>query len=251
MSELIDRLEKAGQTSPAPMGFGAMAHRATQENPFLLVGALSVQELGQWEGEAPVDAYLVDIEQAEAVPEAGQALQGRLWGARLPRLDRATMESLKEAGCDFVVLSPDSTEGAVLLVEEVGKLVTVSPELDEDTARAINDLPLDGVVFRPDGALRPLTVGRLMELDKVRSLVDRPFVVEAAEPLETEEVDSLRELGIYGLLVPLREAATLEALRRAVDALPRRRRSTRGERPSAYVPQVTSVDEEELYDDEP
>lgn len=250
MSELIERLEKAGQGSPTPMGFGAMAHREVDVGPFLVVATMSLEELDPPPAEAPADAYLVEFEVLHHASRAGQTLEGRLWGARLPSLDRSTIEALKEAGCDFVVLSPESTEGAVLLEEDIGKLVAVEPGLDEDTARAINDLPLDGVVFRPHGALRPLTVQRLMDLDKDRSLLDRPFLLEAAEPFSPEELDALRELGIYGLLAPLKDWKTLEALRRSVEALPRRRRRAgRGERPTAYVPKVTS--EEEPYDDEP
>ena len=245
MSRFIEKLERAAQGMPAPMGFAAAARRAQEDPPFVVTGTVEAASLRGADALLDaVDALLVEMEQAAPPEGLAQALEGRLWGARPAALDGEGARALREAGADFVVFGPEAAAADLLLVEDLAKLVAIGPELDEDAARALNDLPLDGVLYRPEAPLRPLTVGRLIELDKVRSLLDMPFVVETAEALGPGELAALREVAVYGVALPLADGGLLEAYRRAVSGLPRRRPRPQRERSVAYVPQASASEEE-------
>ena len=110
--------------------------------------------------------------------------------------------------------------------EALGKLLNVGHELDEEVGRAVQDLPIDGVLFSPPGDLLPLTVKKLIDIQMVRGLVDKPLVIEAPSSLGPADLEALRDAGIEGLVVQLSEGDAIGALRESIAALPRRKPSS-------------------------
>ncbi len=224
MSKFIDMLEKVGQLAPTPMGFGAAARRNNAAPQIALVGQVQPQGVQGVSG-AQVDAFLVSLDSWDeaSLDQVRDALGERLWGVRVNGLSKEQAAMLKEKGCDFIVFDAEGTAAAVLNDEEMGKVLAIGEGLDEDTARAIQDMPIDAVLFTPGKEIVPLTVQKLIDIQLVRCLVDKAFLMATPAALAPDDLEGLRNAGITGLLVDVPSAGAVAGLKQAIDGLPRRR----------------------------
>ena len=209
----------------------------------LLVGLVTQEELARAPGspEAAVDVLLVSQGPGsdDSWSKLADVVKGRLWGARLRGANEAQIGDLKEMGCDFVVFDADDTSVAVLGDEDLGKLLAVGPDLSEDLARAIHEIPIDGVLFSPQDDLLPLTVKKLIDIQVVRSLVDKSFVMVSPAGFGRSELESLRDGGMEGLAIELSDSQAVTDMKEAIAQLkrpsPRPRAGTR----AALVPRAS------------
>ena len=132
----------------------------------------------------------------------------------------------KDKGCDFIVFDADNTSAAVLNDEDLGKVISVNQDLDEDTAHAMRGLSIDGAMYSPEGNLLPLTVQRLIEIQQVHGLMGDPFVMTAPSELGSAELEAFRNAGITGLLVELSALDAVAETKEAIAKLPRRKHKT-------------------------
>ncbi len=224
MSKLTDKLEGVEQRFPSPMGFGA-AGRHKSAPPIILVGHVTSDELKKSPGlaEAPVDAFLVTVDSCTDRVIAGVAKVAgdRVWGIQSKRLEVEQLGTLKKKGCDFIAFEAEGTPAGILSDENFGKVIAVGSGLGEDAGRAIQELPIDAALFTPEEELLPLTVQRLIEIQLVRGLVDKPFVMASQIPLGKEELEALRNAGVSGLLVGLSSPDSVASTKEAIDDLPR------------------------------
>ena len=227
MSDLIDQLEKAGETAPSAFGFGAASRPHDFQAELVLIGRVDSDGVAKNSRllEIQVDAFLVSLDSwnKRTLRSVAGSLADRLWGVSSKEMDRDRADQLKERGCDFFAFDAGSTAAGVLNDDELGKLITVGPDLNEDMARSIQDLPIDGVLFSPEQNLAPLTVEKLMEVQSVRGLVEKPFAMAAPAELGSAELEALRDIGVMGLVVDLTSPHAIEEMREAVAKLPRRR----------------------------
>ena len=245
MSRLIDRLERVGQQAPTPFGFAAATRREESISQIMLIGRVNQDQMtdgkkGDSLSNAEVDSVLVSWSSwdKQVLERIGDALSDRLWGAQTDEIDQERAEQLKEIGCDFIVFKPETTAGAVLNDEDLGKVMALGSELTEEVARAIHDLSIDSALFSPKEEMLPLTVGKLIEIQKVRGLLDKPFLLNAPPDLEPAVLESLRNSGITGLVLELTSADAVASTKEAIADLPRRRPRPR----SRSVPLVPQAD---------
>lgn len=234
MSKFIELLKKVGETAPSPLGFAAATGSDDATPQIALVARVAASEVVKDPEVARVDSTALLVETGYPLPDAAAgALEGRLWGVRLVPSPAAytagQVAALVEQGCDFVVFESMDTKAAVLNDDDLGKMVMLGADVEEETARAVADLPFDAVLFHHGVGNRPLTLNDLVALQKVRRLAAQPFVVEASAGLEQADVEVMRNLGVQGLIVdvpPLERATeTAEAIRSLRRRPPRRRRS--------------------------
>ena len=240
MSKFTDMLEKAGVQRPAPMGFGPASRQQTHIPQIVLVGQTTSAGLPTKAkvAKVEVDAFLVSLEKDDdaTLDSIAGSLEQCVWGVRLGDLSAALVDRLREKGCDFLIFEAENTEAAVLAEDETGKIITVGPDVGEETARTIGEMPLDGALFSLEKGILPLTVGKLIDIQLVRSLVDKPLIMEAPADLGREELEALRNVGIAGLLMDLSSPSTIAETRRAIEDLPRSR--SRPARREAILPVV-------------
>ena len=241
MSNLIDRLNKVGQYSPASIGFGPASRSDRRADEILLIGQAAGTAILKEPGllEAPVDAVLVIVDdwRDDPLDRLGAALDGSLWGARGGGIDRSQADSLKERGCDFVVFGAEGTAAAVLNDDELGKFIAIGTDLSGREARAIQALQIDGVLLDARNTLLPLTVRRLLDVQHPKQRIALPFLVATSSELGADELEAIRDAGIPALVLDL---AAPEAIRRsseAIAALPRRKPRSASRSRSAAVPQ--------------
>ena len=264
MSSFIELLEKSSQRLPSPLGFGASARNDQGPPDIVLIGRVMANALAADAelGGGDVDALLVAIGKADrkTVRSVSKAAGKRLWGVQADALDAEQVERLKEAGCDFLVLDPGTTSGAVLDDEDLGKFIPVDSKLEEAVARAIHDLPIDGALFGAEELL-PLTVEKLIDLQLVRGLIDGPFIVSVPQEIGRGDLLSLRNADVNGLVLDLPKSDKIATLREAIAGLPQRR-SRPSSSSSPLVPQYGTAfsapshdhehdDDGDLGDDEP
>lgn len=202
MSKFIDALTKAGQKSPAPMGFGPASGRDEGNPQIVLAARLLVGKVAKSPRltEARADAFLLAGNPTDPV---AKALKDRVWGVRAERWSADEGRGLIDGGCDFVVFESMDTEAGLLNEEDLGVVITVNPEMGEEAVRALSELPVDGILFSPALRELPLTVGTAAEIQKVLGLVDKPLIVEAPEGIGSGDIELLRNLGVAGLFVDL------------------------------------------------
>ena len=244
MSRFIKKLETVGQANPAPLGFGTRAQR--ESNPtMLVVGTLTVKQLGEVSSLAnsQVDAFLVKAEASEldALAEVSAPLEGLLWGVRISQVDAKEAEMLKEKGCDFLVFDAEGTSADVLQDQELGKVLTIDMNLEEDAARAIEDLPVDAFFLVPPKDLFPLTVQRLLNLQSIRSMIAKPCLMEISGPPGGKGLQGLRDAAVDGvvMVLPKGQSKAIKEVRQGIDSMPQRKPKI--EQREAVVPRLGST----------
>mgnify|MGYP002823032817 FL=1 len=251
MSKFIDRLQKTGTQSATPLGFGAATRKSEITPSMLLLGRTDGANVKDAADLSRLDAVLVSLKSWEkrTMNAAGNSLKDKLWGVTGSGIGRDQVELLKEKGCDFIVFDAENTAAAVLNDDELGKIISVDSDLDEETARAIQELPIDGVLFSSADSMLPLTVQKLIEFQLTRGLVDKPFVMVAPPGLGGSDLELLRNVGVSGLLVEASSSESVANTREAIAALPRRKPWARSE--DIIAPQaLTGADPSPRDDDE-
>ena len=227
MSKLIDKLQRLGQDAPTPFGFGAATSRGSAEPPIMLIGRIAQDDLAKTSGlsETPADAILVSLKPGnKKLPKAiADLLKDHLWGASGTDIGQDQIKQLKDIGCDFLVFNADNTPAALLNDEDLGKVISVGPDLEENVAQAIQELPIDAAFFSPTDDLLPLTVKKLIDIELVRLLVDKAFVMVAPPNLSSSDLEVLRNAGIGGLVFELNAPDVIAKTKKALASVPRRR----------------------------
>ncbi len=246
MSQLIDKLNRVAKTLPQAMGF-----RITQAAPakpqMLLVASLAQSEslTGLATHIADADAVLLRITQSS--PE-GKAIQKMTrssdmpWGGWLKDIDEKGLDTLVEAGGDFVVFPVGSAISLVPRSDKVGKILQVEPSLNEGLLRAIRELPIDAVLIAEEAKIEDsLTWHDLMLFQRAASLLSKPLLVSVPPKVNADELKTLWDIGVDGVLIEISKelpADRLKELRRAAADLSKSPRRKQG-KVEALLPSVS------------
>lgn len=258
MSKLTDRLEKVGQPSIVPLGFGSGAKKVTINPSLLVIGQGSVANLvmKRVSSDKNFDAFILELNSwsKTAVEKVAKALINQVWGVRIPSITEDQTEILKTLGGDFLVLDIGDTSAKVLNDEEIGTLISLGPDVDENTARGIQDLPLDGVISESHKDLFPITIRSLFTLLKSRGLIDKFFILQTPESLQQDDLETLRNIGTVAIVTDARSTKRVKAIKTLISNLPKPK--SKKDRAIALVPQHGSSqdghthDPDDEYDDE-
>jgi len=247
MSQLSEKIRKAGRTEPAPLGFAAAV--ATKARPTMLSG-VRLTDAGKVVDAASKGADFVILDGVAPGKLKGlDKANGAAIGVS-GHLDREACAALREAGADFVILSGTSAPATGLLDEKIGRLLAIDPAMDEVPLRLVGDLGLDAVVI-PAPEL-PLTVERFIALRRVSALARTPILADVPSDIGASALELLRDSGVAGVIVS--DLAKLGALKERVDALPARGHK-REERSEATISSQAATghdhddDDDDDYDD--
>jgi hypothetical protein len=219
MSKLADKIRRVTAGESTPMGFGA----GQRGKPPGLLLVAEVREAAQ-EGallEAGADAIV-----AGPKVKLDRAGAGRLRGLSL--LDPgAESDTAEEPEVDFVLVSTD-TPATVLAWEKPGLVLEVDANAEDSALRPISALPVEAVLFDLPGD-GPLTLGRLMTVQRVAQFAQRPALVGLGAGQGPELARVLRDGGVAGVLLRRATSESVRAWRAALDALPPPPRPRRSE----------------------
>ena len=225
MSEFSDRLSNLGQSAPLKLGFGQLHER--KRNPVMfIVGLLDAAGKGGGALEH-ADIALLRARKggrpATAVPDGAG-----LWGVSLSDCTAADLGSLKESGCDFMLIESDSAPGITLSDDGLGRGMVLPADLTEPRARAIEDLPFDFLLVRGMDLEWPLTVAQVVAVQEKVSTFSKHIFLEIAQPPDAADLPLLRDMPVSGLVLDLasQDAGKLEALKKAIAELEPRKQRT-------------------------
>lgn len=223
MSRLIKLLDQVREHSPRPAGFAA---GRTDSDEFALIAQAAPQALADDPelAHAEADAFLLRPDRVDhpALPAAAAALDGRIWGVRLPMFTLEPTKALVGIGCDYVTFDAAGTDAALLTLADLGIVVSVHHRADEGMVRALGELAINGLLFRPAIRETPLSFHTLANIQRVCGVVDRPLLLETPEGVCGADLEVLRSVETTGLIVDVPPAGRPAAVRRCMRELPPR-----------------------------
>jgi hypothetical protein len=256
MSKLLDKLEMISEGRGQPIGFGAAVSREKRA-PMLVVAALPPGNArlaaAAEDGGANAVLVMADSKGEQASRPVAAPKTGVPWGASLNPATVQAVRDLIEAKCDFVVLSPEGAQAAVLREDGIGKILQVDPSLDDNLIRAINRLDVDAVLLAPpQGETFPLTVQQVMALERLAAAAGKYILAAMPPEMPVEDVETLWGLGAGALVVDLAVDSPEERLAevmQAIEKLPARRKRP-GSRMNASLPLSRAWSEQGAPDEE-
>ncbi len=251
MTRFADLLGKAGRRDSEPMGFGRAARRNDKVPDILMVGRIDPKDLSVLnEPRAPVDALLLEVAELseDLLQSASTALSGLLWGVRTRALQGGELENLKAAGADFAVFDAAGTPGSVLTDDDLGKFLTVPADIDDETSRAVQTLPIDGVAIAIDADTIPLSIESILRLHRAITSGAHAIVLGDFDPriLSSGDLEAMRGSGVSALALPTTDSGGLKQLSDAIRQLPEPRLAQDDR--IALIPQVGPASDTDDYD---
>ena len=243
MSRFLDRLDRIHRGATTSLGFGASA-RAEKLPSMALVGMLSKQgkSLKGVTNLVSIGAdgalvYGMDIDDAHKA--LAPTIENVPWGIVVSELVGEQAKTYRGKGCDFLAFRPENALLGALEDEDTAYFLCIEPDMDEQSLRAIEDLPIDVVLLTLRSADSPLTIKHLITISSVRSAFSKYLLLEVSGSLTTGEMHVLRDIGVDGLVVDASALSgkELTGLKQRLLALPRRQRN-KSTRPSAVLPRA-------------
>lgn len=224
MSKLIEKLNKQRQSEPQQMGF--MLRKAEVEKPrLLLLAELAAENLEKWgEPLKAADGLIIDVNKTEDITSAEKACQTNSTipaGAWLKTSSAAVLKKAATTECDFLVFS-SAIPVTLTRKEKLGRILDIDITLSEGLLRAASELPLDALIVTGKHIELDLTLNRLMYIQRLLLLANKPVLVVVENTLSGPEMQSLWDIGVGGIIVEVsdeRFAEKLTDLRSIIDKL--------------------------------
>ncbi len=212
-SKLVERLRAITVGPVERIGFGA---RASVPPPALLLVVVlpeSNPELARAAIQGGADALEIRVSVQTDVAAEAQTLAEilKIAGDRpcgvLPvgpvRLEVKRLEALRAIGFDFAAITTHDSP-AVLSLRGMARVLTVDNSLDLELLRGISELPIDCVeVFTasPEGFGKPFSLRDALRVKTLSMLVRKPILLRGEQSIQPDDVVSLYETGIEGLVI--------------------------------------------------
>ncbi len=283
--KLVDKLRQIARGPVAPIGFGRAAEVKIPALSLIVSLARNDPDLAKAAIAGGADAVLLHLNQEmrevgvtfgdlgaerQAMQTVASAVGDTPWGVDLGDrglLSDGDLQALIDLGADFVSADAGSAPAALLLVESIGRIVSLSRDLSPYLLRTVNELSVDAVELSPldrsdAGGLSVLDV---MKYRQFADLMRHPAIASSQGWLKPADVRVLREVGFQGLLLDVVTAGadsgaierTTGAFHQAIDQAggPLARRQAAGVivprvSPRTPVPEIETPEEPEEPDEE-
>jgi hypothetical protein len=249
MSKFAEKLQRIYRGSAPALGFRKSDEA---ESPPLLIMA-NLTKTGTAEANtlaaAGIDAGIVSAKglSAKSFGELVKSVGDVPLGFSLESIEKEAIAKSIDLGCDFVVFGLKTPLEAVNK-EGLGRVLKIEPSLEPGLVRAINGLPLsiDGVLVTGDEPV--ITIERLLIYQRFTELLNKPLLVTLSSTVTADELSSLFEAGVKGLVLPEALSAEVFAnLKKSAGGLSRTaKRKTR----VALLPRVSGELEAEVEEEE-
>jgi hypothetical protein len=247
MSKLVDKLSDVSKTTVPAMGFRKAEAEEKKLSLLVLANVTGSNEDEVREVAAlGVSAVVIDAEGLSegALNRMVKKCSGLVTGllvdkGRTPAELKASVSEI-----DFIILetgAPVSLYGNKEL-EKAGRVVKLDMETEASRLRSVNGLQpsVDAVLI--EVAASSLKLEDIMSCRRIADHTGQPVIAAVNKPLSGEELMSLREAGIRGLLLPVETSVSdMKALIDAIGALPKPAKKQEKERGSvSLLPHLAS-----------
>jgi len=253
MSKFADKLQSLSKSSTAPIGFHPAVSEVRSPAMLLIVGLSGTQvKEAKIVADVNADAGLIvsDGASAKTIGQVVEAVGNVPLGVFVRGVSQKEIDELAGLGCDFVVFGIRGAAG-ILRKEEMGKFLMIEPSLDQGLVRAINSFEVDGV-FISSGGDSVMAVEHLLVCRRFVELLEKPIIMTLPSLATKEELASLWQAGVDGVVTPSTQSAeALAELKKMIGDLPRGARGRRA-RAGVVLPHYGGgvVGEEDEQDEE-
>jgi hypothetical protein len=214
MSRLIDKLTSMKKPEPRPIGF--MVSKSTSEKPRMqLVALMSAENMDKVSaGLKYADATLIEISKSsdiDALDKACQTVDGAPSGGWIKASNAGTVKKFMNIQCDFLAF-PTSAPLSVTQKDKMGRVLEMDASLNEGLLRTVNDLPVDAVLVVDNGDDSALTLNRLMFIQRIIYLTNKPVMVPVPGTLSGPDLQALWDMGVTGIVVEVTDEKSAEKL---------------------------------------
>ena len=241
MSKFLDRLDRLARGPSTPMGFGASTRVEKLPAMGLLASVTQEQAASGAVSSSGVDGFLIRGAVGDGQLSGLVAQVGDLpWGIEVDGLTEGSASGYSEQGADFFRFGASGVEVGALSEEEPAYLLSLPLDSEERVLRAIEDLPVDGIVLSVDANNLPLDLSQLMSLSAVRCMFNKYLLVELPGIVGAGELRGLRDIGVDAVILDV-SAVSAEALTEFQENLlnlPRQRKPRAG-KADAMLPRNT------------
>jgi len=197
---------------PGGFGFAVLARTERPRHVLVVAEATSGDEASA-AAEAGADAVIL----AGTIP-AGFSLSVP-FGVRLEAATRDEVAAAQDAGADFFVFDDGRTHAAALTVENMGSVLLLGADQDEQRLRSVSAIDLDAVLVEAEADL--ITVREQVELRRVAALTGASVLLKSIGRPDAAILEAWRDAGAPAVLVAAGDVASVLAAAREVPA-PRR-----------------------------
>ncbi|MGK5091406.1 hypothetical protein WDW89_05225 [Deltaproteobacteria bacterium TL4] len=225
MSKLIKMLQQVSESAIPPMGF-KLSTASTVRKMLIItsVAQITAKSATQPSG-FEVDAMLIQSQNLKDEIKNLKRLAGKLGdtplGIWFESMTAVDTEELKDTGIDFLVF-PASQTPAALLKTEIGKVMKIDLTNDNNLITTIDQLPIDAVLIDFRENKGSLNILQLMNCHRLAGLTGKPILVATQQELAKQDIKSLWEAGVNGIIVEAKEEnrQNLDNLSRVIKDLP-------------------------------
>ncbi len=216
-------------TGKAPAGFGfAALSKATKTRHILVLAEAADAAAAKAAAEAGVDAIVSTGTAGDIGTVAAAA--GRPTAVWLEDADRDSVQAARDSGADFFVFDDGRAHASSMAVDEIGRVLVLGADHDEQRLRSIAGIDLDAVLVTGDP--NALMVRDLLALRRVAGYVGAPLLVASEQVPSAAALEAWRDAGAAAVLVR-GDATVLRAVVEAAEAVPApRKRRNEGVTPS-------------------
>jgi len=251
MSKFTDKLQQIYQGGAAPsIGFRKPTDEGGKQLLAIVANLTRTKATKTKDITNNINAGIVSSESfdAESFKQLASTMGDVPLGLSLESADPGDISKFIDSGCDFIVFDL-KTPLAVIKQEGAGKILKVEPSLDPGLARTINELqlPIDGVLVPSEES--SVTIEHLLICQRFADLLGKPLLTTINSPLTSEELSSLYEARVNGLILPEGlPVKTFVELKNKIGSLPKSIRRKSGG--TALLPRLggepeAAADEEE------
>jgi len=213
MSKFRTRIRDIGR-APGGMGFAAIARQERPRYMIVVAEAASADEAN-----AALEAGADAVVFAGSVP-GGFSTKVAI-GVRIEDATRDEVTAARDAGADFFLFDDGRSHAAALAVEEIGSVLLLGADQDEQRLRSVSAIDLDAILVEAEADL--ITVREQLELRRVAAMTGAPILLKSNGRPDADILEAWRDAGAPAVLVP---AADTAAVLEAAKAVPAPRRST-------------------------
>jgi hypothetical protein len=242
MSRLIDKFQKAAQSSSQPMGFRT-ARAAAPEPGILLIVSLAADAIKSASDIGNASGVLIRPDSAPLTATSLKKIVATLpdtpVGIYLEDADDKEVAAMTESGCDFVAFPASSRISAAPADKKPGRILQVESAMDDSLLKAVNSLPVDAVLVADTFEGGALVWHELMIFQNLANMLAKPLIINIPANITEAELKALWEAGVDGAIVEASalKPGGLKELQKAIGKLPPRSARKRG-RIEALLPRT-------------
>ncbi len=231
MSKLTRKLEKLGEDPSLPIGFSTSKTSDQKSAYLMLIKQIDLKDLNGKSSLSKnrIDALIVSVNSHKSsyLTRISELAGDHIWGVKSNSVNSNDLDMIYKSNCDFIVFDPNHTSAEIINNDDIGKIVAVNHRITDETARAINELPIDGVLFSPRETSVPFTVQNLMEIQMIQSLIDKPFILSTSSSIQSQDLESLHKIGISGIVIESSTLKAIQEIRASIEKLPHQKNQSK------------------------